>query len=134
MLSYKLIDTPIDLNHKLRCPFQRATVDAIKYQRLVGQLIYLSHTHLDLAFAVIVVNQFMHSPHGEQLEIVYKILRYLKRILGKGLLFRKDKYIRIETSIDVDWARSISDQRSTSGYCTFIGVGDLEEHEADSCC
>ncbi|CAL9193465.1 unnamed protein product [Musa hybrid cultivar] len=67
-------------------------------------------------------------------EIVYKILRCLKRTLGKGLLFRKDKYIRIETSIDVDWARSISDQRSTSGYCTFIGVGDLEDHEADSCC
>lgn len=37
-------------------------VDKGSYQRLFGRLIYLSYTKPDLAFAINVVNQFMHSP------------------------------------------------------------------------
>ena len=52
---------------------------------------YLSHTRPDIAFAVSFVCQFRHSPHDEHLEAVYKIIRYLKGTLGKGLLFKKDE-------------------------------------------
>ena len=38
-------------------------VDRGLYQRLVGKLIYLSHTQPHIAYVVSVVNQFMHSPH-----------------------------------------------------------------------
>ena len=37
--------------------------DKDKYQRMVGKLIYLSHTHLDIAYAVSVVSQHIHSPN-----------------------------------------------------------------------
>jgi len=39
---------------------------------------------------------------------------------GKGLLFGKtsDKNVAIFT--DADWARSITDIKLTSGYCTYI--------------
>ncbi|KAL6326856.1 hypothetical protein AAG906_012131 [Vitis piasezkii] len=46
-------------------------VDIVRYQRLVGKLIYLSHSWLDIAFAVSVVSQFMHAPYEEHLEAVY---------------------------------------------------------------
>jgi hypothetical protein len=36
-------------------------VDKVRYQRLVGRLIYLSHTNI--AFAVGVLSQFMHAPY-----------------------------------------------------------------------
>lgn len=35
-------------------------VDKVRYQRLVGRLIYLYHTNI--AFAAGVVSQFMHAP------------------------------------------------------------------------
>lgn len=61
----------------------------------------------------------MHSPKEIQLEVVYKILWYLKGSPDKGLFFKK-----IETNIKVftntDWANSVEDRRSTTGYCTFI--------------
>ncbi|BBN68766.1 Ankyrin repeat family protein [Prunus dulcis] len=55
----------------------------IKYQRLVGRLIYLSHTRPDIAYAVSVVSQFMHSPSEDHMNAVLRILRYFKSASGK---------------------------------------------------
>ena len=52
--------------------------DRDSYQRLVGRLIYLSHTRPDIAFSVSMVSQFMHVPGPEHFEAVYRILRYLR--------------------------------------------------------
>lgn len=74
-------DTPMDPNVKL---WGEGSVP-VDTGRLVGKLIYLSHTRPDIAFSVSVVSQFMHSPFEEHLEAVYRILRYLKGNPGKGL-------------------------------------------------
>jgi len=95
-------------------------VDKGRYQRLVGRLIYLSHTRPDIAYAVSVVSQFMHEPYEEHLEAVHRILRYLKGTPGKGLFFGRNESRKIEAFTDADWAGSASDRRSTSGYCTFV--------------
>ena len=58
-------------------------------QKLVGKLIYLSHTRPNISFSIGVVSQFMHDPMEEHLEVVYQILRYLKKNLGRGLMFKK---------------------------------------------
>jgi len=109
-------DTPMDPNVKL---WEKGSVpvDTGRYQRLVGKLIYLSHTRPDIAFSVSVVSQFMHFPFEEHLEAVYRILRYLKGNPGKGLFFKtSERNVSIFT--DADWAGSVKDRRSTSGYCT----------------
>ena len=66
------------------------------------------------------VSQFMHAPGPEHSEVVYRILRYLKGTPGRGLLFKSRGHLQIETYIDADWAGSIVDRRSTSGYCSFV--------------
>ncbi|CAJ2662733.1 unnamed protein product [Trifolium pratense] len=112
-------DTPMDPNAKL-WEKGNVPVDTGRYQRLVGKLIYLSHTRPDIAFSVSVVSQFMHSPFEEHLEAVYKILRYLKATPGKGLFFRKTNERNVSIFTDADWAGSITDRRSTSGYCAYV--------------
>lgn len=95
-------------------------VETGRYQRLVGKLINLSHTRPDIAFAVSVVSQFMHSPREEHRGAVHRILRYLKGTPGKGLFFKKSEQRGIAVYTDADWARSVTDRRSTSGYCMFL--------------
>ena len=56
-------------------------MDRDRYQRLVGKLIYLAHTRLDLAFVVSVTSQCMHAPCEELLEPMNRISRYLKKIV-----------------------------------------------------
>lgn len=113
-------DTPINPNQKLGDTKDGNPVNTTRYQKLVGKLIYLSHTRPDIAFAVSIVSQFMHSPYEVHLEAIYRILRYLKSTPRKGLFFKKSEQKTIEAYTDVDQAGSVTDRRSTSGYCTYI--------------
>ena len=121
MLRSRACDTPVEPNQKLSDDKSGKMVDRGRYQRLVGKLIYLSHTRPDISFAVGVVSQFMHAPYERHLDAVNRILRYLKSAPGKGLFFGRHDHFRIEAYTDADWAGSVTDRRSTSGYCTFVG-------------
>ena len=121
LLECKPVDTPIVQNHRLGEYSDQVPADKVRYQRLVGKLIYLSHTRPDIAYAVSVVSQFMHNPSEDHMGAVIRILRYLKSSLGKGLLFSKNAHLDIEGYTDADWARNILDRKSTSGYFTFVG-------------
>ena len=70
MLRYKPTNTPIDPNVKFGRKKWGIPVDRGRYQQLVGRLIYSSHTRPDIAFAVSVVSQYMHSPFKEHLEAI----------------------------------------------------------------
>ena len=77
-MDARLLRHPIEPNIKLQPAKPKDVVDKGRYQRLVGRLIYISHTRPDIAFAISMVSQFMHSPSLEHLDAVNRILRYLK--------------------------------------------------------
>lgn len=120
-LGCKPVATPIEYNHGLCNSPEDSVVDKGSYQRLVGKLIYLSHTRPDIAFVVSVVSQFMHDPREMHLQAANRILQYLKGSPGKGILFRRGGDMVLEAYTDADYAGSLVDRRSTSGYCTFLG-------------
>ena len=95
-------------------------VDKRMYQRLVGRLIYLAHTRLDIAYAVSVISQFMHDPREPHLQAAHKVMHYLKGNPRKGILFKKNDAFSLEAYTDADYAGSIVDRRSTTRYCTFL--------------
>lgn len=120
MLGCKPADTPMDSTTKIGSKDSGTPVDKGRYQRLVGKLIYLAHTRPDISFAVSTVSQFMNNPTEEHIEAVYRILRYLKMTPGQGLFFQKSASREVGIFTDADWAGSITDGRSTSGYCSYV--------------
>lgn len=52
----KPVDTPMNGNSKLGVNPKDEQVDQGRYQRLVGKLIYFTHTQPDISFAVSVVS------------------------------------------------------------------------------
>jgi len=74
----------MDLNLKLMADQRKVYPDPERNWRLVGKLIYLTITRLDISFAVGVVSQFMQNPHLDHWNVVMRILRYVKRLLVKG--------------------------------------------------
>ncbi|XP_050160303.1 secreted RxLR effector protein 161-like [Malus sylvestris] len=121
MSACQPVATPLEEGLKLSVDPNQVPVDKGRYQRLVGRLMYLAHTRPDLAYALSVVSQYMHDPGKHRMNAVIRILRYLKGSPGKGILFKKNNHLRVEGYIDADWAGSVDDRRSTSGYFTFVG-------------
>jgi hypothetical protein len=119
-LGYKPTSVPIEQNHRISFEEESSKVDKGRYQRLVGKLIYLAHTRPNLAYAVSVVSQFMHDPRVRHMKAVNRILQYLKATPGRGILFKRGGSLTMEAYTDADYAGSLSDRRSTIGYCTFL--------------
>lgn len=120
MIGCRPTDTPIEFNEKLGSYVDKAPIDKEKYHRLVSKLIYLSHTRLDISYAISTVYQFMQAPYEEHMEFVNRVLRYLKTTPEEGLIFRKTSKRSIEAYTDSDWVGYVTDKKSTSRYCTFV--------------
>ena len=90
MLGCKPTKVPIDPKNKIGLTKCSRSVDKGSYQRLVGKLIYLSHTKRNITFSICVVSQFMHAFKGEHLEVVYKILKYLNKTPKYEFIIKKE--------------------------------------------
>ncbi|RDX63022.1 Copia protein, partial [Mucuna pruriens] len=95
-LGCKTSGVPIEYNHRIGCE-ESPTIEKSQYQILVRKLIYLSHIRPDIGYVVSVAS------------------------LRKGLLFRKEGTLSMEIYTNGDYAGSIVDRKSTSGYCIFLG-------------
>ena len=61
MLGCCLADTPIEPYAKLRDTCDQVSIDKEKYQCLVENFIYLSHTRPNISYVVSIVSQFMQT-------------------------------------------------------------------------
>ena len=103
LLQGKANSTPIETNHKLTLRKDDITVEIGSYQRLIGKLLYLSHTQPEISYFVNVLTQFMHSPHKSHYHAALWILRYLKGTVGLGLTFRRTDKLNLEIYTDSDF-------------------------------
>ena len=78
MSGCKPAETPIEQSHKLNEGKGSTPVNKERHQCLVGKLTYLSHRRSDIAYVMSVVGQFMHDPREVHMEMVFKVLKYLK--------------------------------------------------------
>jgi len=62
---------------------------------LVGKLNYLTVIRPDISFAVSVVSQFINSPCEDHWNAVIRILKYIKKSNGKGLLYGFNNHTRV---------------------------------------
>jgi Reverse transcriptase (RNA-dependent DNA polymerase) len=110
MLECKPTDSPMVPNTKFEVKPDQIPENKERYQRLVGKLIYLSHTRPDIAYAVGVASQFIHSPSKEHMDPIIRIVKYLKGSPGRGILFKSNGHLDIMGYSDANWAGSNTDK------------------------
>ncbi|XP_020111081.1 uncharacterized protein LOC109726061 [Ananas comosus] len=120
-LGAKPCSAPMAPNLQLTANDNELFEDPERYRRLVGKLNYLTVTRPDIAYSVSVLSQFMSSPTVIHWEALGQILCYLKGALWRGILYKDHGHSNIECFSDADWAGSMVDRRSTTGYCVFVG-------------
>lgn len=82
-------------------------------------IIYLSHTRTDIAYAVSLMNQFMHKFKEMHLQTAYRILYFLKGTSEKEIIFKRNNVLLLKACTDVGYKVSLVDRRSTFGYYIF---------------
>ena len=121
LLNCHTNDTPIEVNHKLTLKEDDPSIEKTAYQKLIGRLLYLSHTRPDISYSVNVLSQFMHSPRRSHFQAAHRVMRDLKGTTGLGISFIKIGKLDLTLYTDSEYAGSLIDRRSTTGYCTMLG-------------
>ncbi|GJT26336.1 putative RNA-directed DNA polymerase [Tanacetum coccineum] len=109
-----IIDKPIN---KKDMPLKNIT----EYQKLLGKLIYLTHTRPDISYVVHSLSQFMHSPLTSHLKLDLRVLKYLKNAPRKGIHISKINSLVLIGYVDSDWAKCKATRRSVTGFSVFFG-------------
>ena len=90
----------IDAKHNIWSSPDSEIVNKGQYQWLVGKLIHLSHTRLDISCVVRILSQFMHDPRVPHQQAAQRVLAYLKGIVGKGLQYKHNKSLSMQIYTD----------------------------------
>ena len=95
--------------------------DPAVYRQLVGRLLYLTLTRLDISYAVQHLSQFLQQPTEPHYQPALHVLKYLKGTASKGFYYPADCDFCLTAYTDADWGTCRQSARSLTGYCIFLG-------------
>jgi hypothetical protein len=81
----KAINTPMWTNGNMDNDASGNMVDQKMYQSMIGSLLYVTASRLDVMFSVCMCVRFQASPKESHLKTTKRILRYLKHTQNIGL-------------------------------------------------
>jgi len=123
MLGSCPISTPMDYSTRLHATMgdPLSNSSSSSYRRLVGRLIYLTNTRLDIAYVVQQLSQYMANPTTAHSQAASRVLRYLKGTLGSGLFFSTTGSPQLKAFSDANWAGCRDSRRSITGFSIYLG-------------
>src|SRR5713226_2975871 len=125
MEDCKPAPSPFQSGVKLSATCTSPEVDATLYRQLVGSLLYLTHSRLDLSFAVGRVARYMQTPHASHWKAAKRILRYIRGTIQFGIHYSTGGKPLLVGFTDSDWAGDPDDRKSTAGYVFSLGSGPV---------
>lgn len=86
-LASKLASVPTDLMFSLNFYDGDLLSNATHYKRLIGRLLYLTLSRLDITFVVLRLSQFLSKPRLPHLQVAHHLLRYIKSCPSQSISF-----------------------------------------------
>lgn len=107
--------TPMDTNVKLTTKeyddhvYKDTTekepmADQSSYQKLIGKLLYITMTRLDISFYVQTLSQYFQAPKQSHMEAASRVVKYLKKQPGQGILLSSSGSYEVSAYADAGWA------------------------------
>ncbi|GKE84696.1 ribonuclease H-like domain-containing protein [Tanacetum coccineum] len=107
-------------NHK-ETDSDKYLLNITNYHKLIGKLIYLTHTRPDISYFMHCLSQHIHAPLKSYFDIALRVLKYLKLAPGLRVEFVKRNNECVVTAYSDSYrVKCPITRRSVSGYCVFI--------------
>ena len=149
--SASSVRTPMSQNVKLTTDLLGKSVDPSLYRSMIGSLLYLTASRLDISYSVGVCAIYQANPKESHMIALKRIIKYVKTTIEFGVWYSKDTSDVLAGYSDADWAENADDRKSTSGGCFYMGNNlvswmskkqnsislstvEAEYIAADSCC
>ena len=100
-------------------------VDITLYRKLVGSLLYLTHTRPDLSYVVSTVERHMHQTHNIHWNVAKIILQYVQGSKKFGVHYKASSSFQPGGFFDLDWDGDPIDRKSTSGFVFMFVEGPI---------
>ncbi|WVZ50940.1 LOW QUALITY PROTEIN: hypothetical protein U9M48_002143 [Paspalum notatum var. saurae] len=117
----KPIKTSMSTKEHLDADVDEKSIDQSTYRSMIGSLLYLTASRLDIKFSVCLCTRFQVAPKESHLTAVNRTLRYLKHTPSIGLWYPEGAKLELLGYSDLDFAGYRVDRKSTSGGCHLLG-------------
>nr|GFB12927.1 hypothetical protein [Tanacetum cinerariifolium] len=124
MTSCDSVGTPMATKH-LDDDLSGTPIDQTKYRSMVGALMYLTASRLDIMHATCYCARYQAKPTEKHLTVVKRIFWYLKDNIHMGLWYLKDTSFELTAFLDSDHAGCLDSRKSTSSGIQFLGGDKL---------
>lgn len=110
------MSSPLNLAHKLRIDEGDLLPDPTIYHRFLGKLNFLTHTYLDISYAIQTLSLYVQSPQHPYLIVAYHCLCYILRDSGLGLFMSSSLSLQLVAYCDSDLGNCPKTHPSISGF------------------
>lgn len=81
------------MNEKIQKQDGSDSANETVYRQVVGSLLYLTVTRLDVMFAASLLARYMHNPTKKHFGNAKRVLRYIQETLDYGIEYKKRKVV-----------------------------------------
>ncbi|GKB81659.1 putative ribonuclease H-like domain-containing protein [Tanacetum coccineum] len=103
---------------------EASDVDVHLYKSMIGSLMYLIASRLDIMIAVCTCSRFQVTPKTSHLHVVKRIFRYLKGKPKLGLWYPRVSSFDLEAYSDSDYVGANLDKKSTTGEAEYVAAAN----------
>jgi hypothetical protein len=121
MIDCNSAPTPFLSGVKLEDGGETLLVSSTLYKHLVGSLLYLTHSRLDLSYAFGTVSRFMQESHEIHWKVAKIIHQYIQGTITFGIHYATKSTLYIIKFTNSDWPRDNTNRKSTFGYSLSLG-------------
>ncbi|GJQ96216.1 hypothetical protein Tco_0007355 [Tanacetum coccineum] len=115
------VGTPMEIKDKLDLDKNGTLVDATKYRRMIGSLMYLTSSRPDIVHSTCLCARYQAKPTEKHLKEVKRIFCYLQGTINMGLWYTKDSGFELTGFSDADYAGCKDTFKSNSSGTQFLG-------------
>ena len=120
LIDNNTIDTLIEVNAKYSSSYGVSLSYPTLHRTIVKSLVSLTITHLDIAYVVHVVSQFVASLTTVHWEFVLHSLQYLRGTIFQSLLLSSTSSLEKRAYPNADYGSDPTDRKFVTGFCIFL--------------